>query len=275
MKNYYTISEIANLFNISSQTLRYYDKIGLLKPDAIEEHSNYRLYSQEEINRLYLIRELKGAGIPLAEIGRYCNNKDITALEQLLKKNRKVLEEKIYQLNEYKNNTDFHLQTIKRARRVYQENVFEIKKLHDQYAYYIGVNFCIEDLREYIEMLHKSYSRSSSGRIPKEHGHAVLFIDEENLNRQQFNTYNGIGLLLKKKTNSKNTILITGGEYAVASHKGSYETMQHTYKKLCRFIVKNNYMITGASSEISVTNLTFTNNPDEYITEIQIPVVKK
>ena len=32
MQEKYTVSELARLFGISNQTLRYYDKIGLFKP---------------------------------------------------------------------------------------------------------------------------------------------------------------------------------------------------------------------------------------------------
>lgn len=274
MKNQYTVSEIANLFNISSQTLRYYDKIGLLKPVAIEAHSNYRIYSQEEINRLYLIRELKGTGLSLTEIGEYCANKDIIKLDELLIKNRKELETKIHQLNQMKNNTDFYLQTIKRAKRVYQENVFSIQNIKDRFAYYIGINFSVGDLREYIELLHKSYSKTCSEKIPKEHGHVVLFIDEMNLEQRKFKMYNGIGLLLERRTVGKNVLLIKGGEYAQTSHIGKYETIHSTYMKLYRFIEKEGYTVAGPSAEISVTNTAFTNHDEEFITEVQIPVKK-
>ncbi len=275
MKRYYTISETASLFNISSQTLRYYDKIGLLKPGAIQENSNYRLYSQEEINRLYLIKELKGTGLSLAQIKSYCENKDIQFLENLLKQNRRDLEEKIAELNKIKNNADFYLKTIERTRRVYQENVFEIKKIKDRCAYCIRLNFSVDSLRECIELLHNSYASAFSGKLPREHGHVILMIDEENLERQQFKTYNALGLLFERLYSDKNTQLIQGGEYAVTSHLGSYETIGATYRKLCRYIKKSGYRISGPSAEISITNMTITDHPEEYITEIQIPVKRQ
>ncbi len=40
----YAISEMASLFNVSRQTLIYYDKIGLFKPAVVNE-KGYRFYS--------------------------------------------------------------------------------------------------------------------------------------------------------------------------------------------------------------------------------------
>ena len=73
VKELYTISEIANLFHISTQTLRYYDKIGLLNPEAVNPETNYRQYEQGQIARLAMIIELKQMGFSLLEIRKYCN----------------------------------------------------------------------------------------------------------------------------------------------------------------------------------------------------------
>ena len=44
----YAISEMASLFNVSRQTLIYYDKIGLFKPAVVNE-KGYRFYSPTQI----------------------------------------------------------------------------------------------------------------------------------------------------------------------------------------------------------------------------------
>jgi Predicted transcriptional regulators len=42
----YTIKKLAELAGISTRTLRYYDQIGLLKPNEINK-SNYRIYDEK------------------------------------------------------------------------------------------------------------------------------------------------------------------------------------------------------------------------------------
>ena len=44
-KEYLTISELAELNHISTDTLRYYDKIGLFKQEYVDEFTAYRYYS--------------------------------------------------------------------------------------------------------------------------------------------------------------------------------------------------------------------------------------
>ena len=50
----YAISEMASLFNVSRQTLIYYDKIGLFKPAVVNE-KGYRFYSPTQIPLMRLI----------------------------------------------------------------------------------------------------------------------------------------------------------------------------------------------------------------------------
>ena len=63
----YTISQVARKFGISRSTLLYYDSIGLLSPGARSE-SNYRLYSERDVESMEEIARLHGAGVPLADI---------------------------------------------------------------------------------------------------------------------------------------------------------------------------------------------------------------
>jgi len=65
----YTVGKMSKQFKISRSTLLYYDKIGLLKPSGRSE-SNYRLYSDNEVERLKLIIQHREAGIPLDDIAK-------------------------------------------------------------------------------------------------------------------------------------------------------------------------------------------------------------
>jgi DNA-binding transcriptional MerR regulator/ABC-type Fe3+-hydroxamate transport system substrate-binding protein len=62
-----TIGEVAELAGVTSRTLRYYDRIGLLKPLA-RSQSGYRLYGREELLRLREILVWRRLGFPLSDI---------------------------------------------------------------------------------------------------------------------------------------------------------------------------------------------------------------
>jgi len=63
----YVISIAARMIKVHTQTLRYYEKEGLLEP--ARSKGNIRLYSRKDIDRLRLIKELVGGlGVNLAGV---------------------------------------------------------------------------------------------------------------------------------------------------------------------------------------------------------------
>ena len=63
----YTVQKLGEIAGISTRTLRYYDEIGILKPARINS-SGYRIYGQQEIDRLQQILFYKELGIKLETI---------------------------------------------------------------------------------------------------------------------------------------------------------------------------------------------------------------
>ena len=63
----YGIHELAELAGVTTRTLRWYDKIGLLKPIGIGENG-YRRYGGAEVDRLQQILLYRALGVELAQI---------------------------------------------------------------------------------------------------------------------------------------------------------------------------------------------------------------
>ena len=62
------IGKVASLYDISVQTLRHYDKIGLFRPDLVNEETGYRYYTIPRLQTLELILFLRRLDLSLAEI---------------------------------------------------------------------------------------------------------------------------------------------------------------------------------------------------------------
>jgi DNA-binding transcriptional MerR regulator len=62
----YLRNQVAKMAEINIETLRYYEKVGLIIPHRLE--NGYRIYGEETIARLSFIRRAKEAGFTLAEI---------------------------------------------------------------------------------------------------------------------------------------------------------------------------------------------------------------
>ncbi len=66
-KNYYHISSVAKMYNVHPQTLRLYEREGLLKPSRSE--GNTRLYTEEDLKQLEFILSLtRDLGVNLAGV---------------------------------------------------------------------------------------------------------------------------------------------------------------------------------------------------------------
>lgn len=63
-----TISKFAQMCNCSVQTLRYYDRQGVLKPFYINEKNGYRYYKIEQKDDFYTIRKFQTIGFNITEI---------------------------------------------------------------------------------------------------------------------------------------------------------------------------------------------------------------
>ena len=71
-----TIGQFARFNNISEQTLRYYDQIGLLHPDESNDKTGYRYYKITQCATLDIITHMKSLGIPRKESKTYLETKD-------------------------------------------------------------------------------------------------------------------------------------------------------------------------------------------------------
>ena len=92
----YTIKKLAETAGISTRTLRYYDKIGLLKP-AYYADNGYRYYSEHELLTLQQILFFRELGFKLDDIKLVINANDFDQLYSL-NKHKAHLHEKIKSL---------------------------------------------------------------------------------------------------------------------------------------------------------------------------------
>ncbi|MBO5209990.1 MAG: MerR family transcriptional regulator [Lachnospiraceae bacterium] len=92
-----TVKEISKITGISIRTLRYYDEIGLLKPAKVTE-AGYRLYDEQELEKLQEILFYKEVEIPLAEIKKIMENPEYDK-QKALAVQKSLLERKRNRLN--------------------------------------------------------------------------------------------------------------------------------------------------------------------------------
>ena len=97
-----SIGQMARINHVSIQTLRLYDKMGLLKPVVVDENSGYRYYSILQCAKLDLISSMKQCGLSLKEIRNYFDNGNIESMEGELSNTLARIDDQMLRLSEQK-----------------------------------------------------------------------------------------------------------------------------------------------------------------------------
>lgn len=97
MKNEYKIGEVAEYFGISRDTLRHYDRLGILSPPQNNENG-YRIYSRADFLCMAYIRDLREAGVSLKDIALLMREGSIEKAEAIMQVRQAQIDEKISEL---------------------------------------------------------------------------------------------------------------------------------------------------------------------------------
>ena len=95
MKKYFSVGETAKAVHTTSETLRHYDRIGLVKPSKKDEWTNYRYYTEQDIVRLNTVRALQLMDLPLKEIKKVLEYDDLEKIVDFLAEAERKADEKI------------------------------------------------------------------------------------------------------------------------------------------------------------------------------------
>ncbi|MDY4483747.1 MAG: MerR family transcriptional regulator [Butyricicoccus porcorum] len=266
-----SISELAKLKNVTSETLRHYDRIGLLKPDYTSE-SGRRYYSIRQYERLGTILELRQAGMSLNMIQEYLDNrnfqKSLSMLEEYQREFERKLQEQM-QLNEALLRKLAFLRSLSDLPQM--ETVFEM-----EFPIRYMVTFGKEagDREEHAMAFTKleNYIRE---KIPILASDRVGVIADERLLVPNDQLIPAVPMLLVSPEKADTTYLreIPSGKYVCMYYKnGVLEKYDRCFEKIKQYIQEKNYRICGKILQIYKIDVTLTNNTEETVLEIQIPV---
>lgn len=113
---YFTISEFARLRNININSLRYYEKKGLLAPAYIDEKTKYRYYSAEQLPTLDTILLCIDLGIPLKNLTQYLDEQGVLQFQKLLVEGKALAQQRIEKIQRNLNSVEFFLQNMEQNR---------------------------------------------------------------------------------------------------------------------------------------------------------------
>lgn len=270
----FKIGEFSKISQISVRMLRYYDEQRLLEPCMVDESNGYRLYSAKQIdtlNRIILLRNM-GFGVKeikaLLETWNSCNIKN-TLLEQIKK-------------------TEENLQAEKKKLQQMRGWLYDLDNQ--------GKKLNIEIIMKSLPMQHVISIR----RIVPDYYHESLLWEEfaevfENVRSldklQSFSIYHDLDYREKDVdieicVTAASSDLPMGNRGVICRQiekvdmaacfmiYGPYDNIRLAYKEFASWLEQHReYYMRGENRQVCHVSACHTSNQEEYITELQIPLV--
>ena len=114
-----TITEVSRKFDLSADTLRYYERIGLI-PNVNRTKSGVRDYTEESCKWIELAKCMRLAGVPIETLIEYCaltqqGDSTVTTRKELLVEERKKLVKKMNDMTKTLDRLDYKIDRYEKA----------------------------------------------------------------------------------------------------------------------------------------------------------------
>lgn len=93
------IKQAAELFGLTADTLRYYERVGVIPPVTRNE-SGYRDYQTRDLNWIYLVKNLRAAGLSIESLIAFCSLSQVRDTEDVEAAQKRILHEQLEELEE-------------------------------------------------------------------------------------------------------------------------------------------------------------------------------
>lgn len=114
-----TIAEVSKKYDISADTLRYYERVGLI-PRVNRSKSGIRYYTNDDCNWVEFIKCMRGAGLPIEVLREYVElfrqgDSTVEARIELLTEQRRQLAARIEEMHATLERLDYKIELYGRA----------------------------------------------------------------------------------------------------------------------------------------------------------------
>ena len=260
MKQFFKIGEISKLYHIGPDSLRYYEKLGILTPKR--DVNDYRMYSLDDLWRLNVIRDLRSLGFPMSKIQEYMKNRSVHSTTELLKEELEVIDDHIRLLDKLKNDVRERLETLEES-QIQPLNVVTLKKFPLRHCHKNMSPFRTDEEMDLLtkQLLNKDKTNLyiiGNNRIGS-------FLPLQSALNGQFEDYTGVFIIDKNGPDH-----IEAGEYLSVSFHGTSHQYETFFPMLTEYARKNALTLCGPILEVLWVDIHQAADPAEHITEIQI-----
>ena len=263
-----TIGEFLKISRVSTKTLRYYDQIGLLKPGYVSRDSGYRYYEVAQLRDMLLISRLKQYQFSLPEIAAVLAKKDEAYLAKLIKVKQRELSLQINSQQLLLLQMEQDLSKIERYENIMKtEYLIKTTEFKPINIYSLRQKMSISDFNEGFGKLCAGFGKDKV----RPAGPFLSAYHDEDFNHEC--TDIEMGVIVSDATGHK-VRKHDPGLCCYATHVGPYDDFTACYTSLMEWIEREGYNISGAPFELYIKGMDDKIKPEEFVTEIYIPIRK-
>lgn len=265
----FRIGQFSLLAKVSIKTLRYYDKIGLLKPAFIDSDTSYRYYLEEQLGDIRRILDYKEVGISNAEVLKILQDKSTE--KNVLTEQKKTL---YNQLEDTKVKIERLEGLISGNKQEYHAKVISVKQTKVYYCCgYVSNEQSIHDFIKACGVQFKKNNPDIKFSVPDYC--CVIYHDEGYRESNMFIEYAQSVESFGKETETLKFKIIEPITAVSVVHYGEYRNLRDAYAYAVSWAKKNGYVINGNARERYVSGAWNCKDVSKWQTELQIPVVKE
>lgn len=264
------IGQFSKLAKVTIKTLRYYDKIGLLKPAMIDTSSSYRYYTEEQLQIVQQITTYKAAGLSNENILKLINQN--TNERTVLEHQKQVLLEREKELKKALLCIDELLSENKK--QSYEATLITVPaRLVYCCRGYVPNEECIHD---FIKASIIELKKSNPNVKPSEPDYCGIIYPhdeyrESNIFIEYVQSVDRVGVNTKT-LKFKEIEPITA---VSVLHSGGYENLRDAYLFAVNWASANGYALTGEPRERYINGAWNKKHVSEWLTELQLPVTEE
>ncbi|MDP4089540.1 MAG: MerR family transcriptional regulator [Bacillota bacterium] len=267
----FKIGDFARLNKVTIKTLRHYDSIGLLQPETIDPFTSYRYYSANQMPVLNRILSLKDVGFSLEEIGMILKkNLEPDEIKTLLELKYSEIDSRIKLEQARLSRIETLIKNFYGEAYIMKYDVviksidsMKVAALRDFIPGYSEQGHLWEELGEHINK-HNVKIVPPCMAIYHDAGNKEEMVDAE--------VVEPIVGELPETGRIKVKDLEAVEQMACVVHQGPFQTLDAAYAAVLKWIEENGYKITGPQRELYLKGEWMTEDPNEYVTELQFPI---
>lgn len=268
----YRIGQFSKLTKTTIKTLHYYDEIGILKPEHIDEFTGYRFYTTRQLVELHKIQSYRQIGLSINEIVIILKGGDIS---KILEARKAELEDEIANCTEKLSRIEFIL--CDKQEDYFMNYQATIKELPQCIVYCKKLKVkSYDDYFSIIPAIGQECMKANPGlkcSIPEYC--FIVYLDgeykEKDFNIEFCEAVEKFG----NETESIKFKEILSTEAVSVMHKGPYSELSKAYAYAYSWIEDNGYISSDNPRESYIDGIWNKESEEEWLTEIQIPIKKK